>query len=234
MTIDAKRFFTSLFVVAIIGTCSAQPYKTIKIYKPYKWMIGAHWSAVDDNGSKFGKLFDVKNSWNLMPYPSRLTLDRYFKYGWSMEFATTYTNYKAGKLINDSTHFSGPFFSFDVHGKYSLYQTYAPRARWIDPYFTFGVGYTYRQQGAATHAPTVNAGIGLNFWIYKGLGIQLHSTAKFGVYPGFWETPENYLQHSAGIVVRMGKNKNPNKDFGRKKNKWAHKNKRYKPNKGGQ
>ncbi|MFT5859353.1 MAG: OOP family OmpA-OmpF porin [Flavobacteriaceae bacterium] len=234
MIFDIKKVLSSLFIIALIGTSSAQPHKTIKVFKPYKWMIGAHWSAIDDNGSKFGKLFDVKDSWNLLAYPSRLTVDRYFVYGWSMEYVATYSQYKTGKLINDSTIFAGTFFSFDVNGKYSFYQKYAPRARWMEPYFTFGLGYTYREQGAATHAPTVNLGMGLNFWVYKGIGIQLHSTAKFGVYPGVWETPENYLQHSAGIVVRFNGSKSQNSAFHKKKNGWAHKSKRYKEKRGGQ
>ncbi|MFT5778951.1 MAG: OOP family OmpA-OmpF porin [Crocinitomicaceae bacterium] len=233
MIFDIKKFLSLVFVIAIIGTCAAQPYKTIKIAKPYKWMFGLHWAAIDDNGNKFGKLFDAGNSWNILPYPSRITVDRYFKYGWSMEYAATYSQYKVGKLINDSTNFSGTFFNFDAHAKYSMYQLYAPKARWIEPYFTLGLGYTYRAQGAAQHAPTVNAGIGLNFWVYRGLGIQLHSNAKFGVYPGFWETPENYLQHSFGLVLRVKEKGAQSNEFHRRKAKWAHRGGRGKK-KGGQ
>ena len=229
-----KQVLSILVFLVFVQTASAQPYKTIGVYKPYKWMFGVSWAAIDDNGSKFGKLFDVQNSWNLLPYPSSLTVDRYFKYGWSMEFGATYSKYKLGKLINDSTNFQGTFFNFDVNAKYSFSQLYAPRARWIDPFLTAGIGYTYRQEGAATHAPTVNVGGGVNFWVYKGIGIRLQSAAKLGVYPGFWETPENYLQHSAGLVLKVGAGKNQNKEFKRQKNQWIHKgNKRYKPKKGG-
>lgn len=229
-----KKAFATLALLFVLSPCFAQPYKTVKIQKPYRWMIGLQWSAIDDNGDKFGKLFDVNNSWNAMVFPSHLTVDRYFIYGWSMEFGATYSQYKAGKLINDSTNVSGTFFSFDANAKYSFYQLYAPRLRWIDPYLTAGLGYTFRQQGAAQHAPTVNLGGGVNFWIVNNVGIRLSSQAKFGVYPGFWETPENYLQHSAGLVFRWGENgKHTNGEFGRKKAKWGHKKRRYKQ-KGGQ
>ncbi len=229
-----SKVFLSFILIVICSTGMAQPYKTLKVYKPYKWMIGVHWAAIDDNGSKFERLFDVNQSWNVLAYPSRVTVDKYFKFGWSMEGALTYTQYKSGKLINDSTHFSGTFFSFDVLGKYSFYHTYAPRARWIDPYLTFGVGYTYREQGSAQHAPMVVAGGGVNFFLLPFLGIQLRSTAKFGVYPGIWETPENYLEYTAGIVYRIRGKKNTNGDFSRRKNKWIHGNKRYKDKGGGQ
>ena len=228
------RILSILSFCILIFSASAQPYKTVKVYRPYKWMIGAHWAGIEDNGSKLGGLFDVKGSWNILPYPTRLTVDKYFNYGWSLEAALTYTQYKSGKLINDSTHFEGTFFSFDILGKYSFYNLYAPRARWIDPYLTFGVGYTYREQGAFQHVPMVVAGGGVNFWIIPSLGIQLRSTAKFGVYPGIWDTHENYLEHTAGIMYRIRGKKNRNGDFGRRKHKWAHGNKRYKGNKGGQ
>ena len=225
-----KQAISILIFILLANSASAQPYKTIGVYKPYKWMFGVSWSAIDDNGSKFGKLFDLNNSWNILPYPSTIMVDRYFKYGWSMEFGATHSKYKLGKLINDSTNFEGTFFNFDASAKYSFYQLYAPKARWIDPYLTAGIGYTYRAEGAAMHAPTVNIGGGVNFWVYKGLGIRLNSTAKLGVYPGFWDTPENYLQHSAGLVLRVGQGKSdPNKDFNRRKNQWIHQgNKRYK------
>lgn len=229
-----NKFLSILVFFLFAQTASAQPYKTVGNYKPYKWMFGLSWSAIDDNGNKFGNLFDVNNSWNLLPYPSTLTVDRYFNYGWSMEFGATYSKYKLGKLINDSTNFQGTFFNFDVNVKYSFSRLYAPRAKWFDPYLVAGIGYTYRQEGAATHAPTANIGGGINLWIYKGFGIRFNSTAKLGVYPGFWETPENYLHHSVGLVLRTkGGSKDSNKNFKQRKNKWVHKGGKRHKQKGG-
>jgi len=131
-------FIIPFLLFAFVGF--SQPYKTIKVYKPYNWMFGVHWTAVDDNGDKFGRLFDVGGSWNIRPFPTRVTADKYFKYGWSLEMAGSYTEYRAGKLINGSTDVSGIFAAFDVNGKYSFYQMYAPRARWIEPYLTWVLG----------------------------------------------------------------------------------------------
>ncbi|MCH2223838.1 MAG: hypothetical protein MK066_03635 [Crocinitomicaceae bacterium] len=218
-----KILFLTLFIV-LCGVSYSQPYKTIKTYKPYKWMLGINWSAIDDNGDKFGQLFDTKKSWNALAFPSTISLDRYFTYGWSMEGIATYSKYKEGNLINDSTHFSGTFFGFDVNGKYSFYQLYAPALRWIDPFLSFGVGYTYRPNaGTDVHSPMVNLGGGVNFWVHKNFGFQVRSQAKFGVFPVIWDTKSNYLHHSAGIVIRYGANgKHQNGEFDRKKNKWVH------------
>lgn len=224
-----KKATIFVFLTFILNVAYAQPYKTIKTFKPYNWMIGVSWSVIDDDGHQFDRLFDVNNSWNYLVYPTKLSVDKYFIYGWSMEASATYNLYTPVKTINDTIGLTSVFACIDVNGKYSFYNQYAPRARWIDPYFTFGVGYTYRSSARVSqHVPNVNLGFGLNFWIYKGFGVQLHSNAKIGVYPGFWDTHTNYLQHSAGLVYRFGEGKRNNGDFSRRKNKWAHGNKRYK------
>jgi len=206
----------------------AQPYKTIKVYRPYKWMFGLHWAVVEDDGYKFDNLFDANKSWNIAPFPTQLTVDRYFIYGWSMEFGARYTEYLDSKLINDTTGVSGMNFSFDINGKYSFYNSYAPRARWIDPFVTFGVGYTYRDVVVDPHVPTVNLGGGINFWIINPLGIRISSQAKFAVYPTVWETHGNYLQHTIGIVFRTAWEKGYKNPNSKKQHKWTKKQTRYK------
>jgi len=223
-----KIFLSVIIFTLVISRAFAQPYKTIKTYKTYNWMVGISWSAIDDDGRPFNALFNLPN-WNYEMYPTRLSLDKYFKYGWSLEGVATYTNYLGGKLVNGKLEASGAFFSFDVNGKYSFYNQYAPKARWIDPYFTFGLGYTYRSNAfTENHIPNLNLGFGINFWIAKGFGIQIHSNAKFGVYPRFWNTNTNYLQHSIGIVYRWGEGSIKNSPKEKKQYKWTKDKQRHK------
>ena len=224
-----KKLLILFSIIFVFTKLSAQPYKTIKPYAPYKWMIGVSWTAIDDDGRKIDGLFDYATSLNYLPYPTRVSLDRYFRYGWSAEASATYMTYLPGKLVQDTIGLAGLLFSFDVNGKYSFYTKYAPRARWIEPYLTFGVGYTYRSNAlVAQHVPTLNLGLGLNFWFTKNIGIQLNSSGKFGIYPGFWDSHTSYFQHSAGIVFRFKSKSNNNNDFHRPKNKWTKENRRYK------
>ena len=224
------RLVLVICCVFCLNAVLAQPYKTIKKYTPYKWMIGVSWVAIDDNGHKFERMFDVGSSWNILPYPNKLSVDRYFKKGWSAEISGTYAILKSNRYVNDTMGISSDLINIDLTGKYSFYTWYAPRHRWIEPYFTFGIGYTYRTNANTDqHAPTVNAGFGLNFWVVKNIGVQLHSTGKLAVYPAFWDTHGNYFQHSAGIVYRFKTGrKNDNGNFGNQKHKWAHGNKRFK------
>lgn len=226
-----KALILSSLIFIAFGA-GAQPYKTIKPFKPYKWMIGVHWTAVEDDGNKFGGLFDVNQSWNIKPFPTRFTLDRYFVYGWSVEMALSYAAYTPSKLVNDSTGREGINLSADFNAKYSFYQLYAPNARWIDPYLLAGAGFTYRTGTADMYVPTVNLGGGVNFWFGNIIGIQLSSVAKFAVYPAFWDTKSNYLQHNIGIVLRTP-DKASYKQSNRKNHKWTQKKTRNRKRKGG-
>jgi hypothetical protein len=224
-----KHFFLLFLFICSINSVFAQPYKTIKKYTPYKWMVGVSWNAIDDDGRKFAGIFDYATSWNILPYPAKISVDRYLRHGWSVEASATYSEYKVGKMVQCSTDVSSILAAFDLNAKHSFYSYYAPRHRWIEPYFSMGIGYTYRSSAlVAQHVPTVNLGFGLNFWFTKNLGVQLHSNGKLGVYPGFWDTHTNYFQHSAGIMFRWHTKKSRKSDFGRKKSQWAHGNKRYK------
>lgn len=229
------RFTTTLFALFAVTQFSfAQPYKTIKQYKPYKWMFGVHWSIIEDDGNPFGKLFDANNSWNLRPYPSKITVDRYIRYGWSMEAAVSYGQYPGSNIVNAEADLSGFILAADIHAKYSFYNLYAPKARWIEPYLTFGGGAAYRSVSSPTFTPTANVGGGLNFWIMESLGIQLASSAKFAFLPKFWNTPGNYLHHSIGIVYRTQDKTSYQYPNDKRRYPWTRDNKRFKPSKGGQ
>jgi len=196
-------------------------------------MFGIQWSAIDDDGNKFGNIFNVNQSWNLKPYPTMLTVDRYILYGWSAELALNYGQYAGNRIVNDSMNVTGLNLSADLHAKYSFYNLYAPNARWIDPYVMLGGGITYRTGTGDTFAPTVNLGGGVNFWFVNWMGIRLSAVAKFAVAPTFWDTPNNYLQYNAGIVFRTPDQK-VNSYNNKRRHKWTSKRSRKYKKKGGQ
>lgn len=225
-----KKLLIVLILFSIQAVAYAQPYKTLKEIKPYKWMVGVHWTAIEDDGTPLS-IFCQGRTWNYLYYPTKLTVDRYFKSGWSLEVAAAYTQYLPSKRVNEQIGISSIFFAADVNVKKSLYYLYAPRHRWIDPYFTLGAGYTFRSNAnVAPSVPTLNVGFGFNIWMAKWMGLQFHSNAKLGLFPFFWDCSAhtNYLQHSAGLVFRWGAGKNSNGEFGKKKHKWTKENQRYK------
>ncbi len=221
------RRLAFIALIFISSALYAQPYKTIKVYKPYKWMFCVHMSVVEDDGNKLGNPLDIQNTWHYLQYPSRITVDRYFNYGWSMEGAISYNAYLKELRVDDTTGISGTNFSFDLTGKYSFYNLYAPRARWIEPYLNFGVGYTYRNALQEQHIPSVVLGGGLNIWVLKQVGIQISSRAKLAAYPFFWDSHASYFQHSAGLVFRT-KDSRVNRQDRSKHHKWTRQTTKYK------
>lgn len=187
-------------------------------------MLGISWSAVEDDGRGVCQLFDVKQSWNATSFPSRIFIDRYFKYGLSAEFAGAYTEYTAGKLINDSTDYEGLFLSFDGNCKYSFYNLLG--IPWLDPYTSLGIGLTQRNAFDKPYTFTANVSLGANFWVYKGLGIQLQTSGKIGITSPFFKDGD-YFQHSIGLVYKFQPAKG-NSGFNHKQYKWTHKKTKFK------
>ncbi|HUH47202.1 MAG TPA: hypothetical protein VLZ54_08630, partial [Arenibacter sp.] len=66
------------------------------------WMVGLGYNFVDDSGDQFEELFDIKDQWNAVAFPSRLSIGRYFKSGLGIEAIGTFNKYKVGKLIDGS------------------------------------------------------------------------------------------------------------------------------------
>lgn len=150
-----------------------------------------------------------------------------------MEPATSFSMLKGTRIINGVVGTPGNMIAVDLHAKYAFYYLYAPKAKWFDPYVTLGAGYTYRTNAPKiTHAPSLNFGIGFNFWLVQSFGIQLGSTGKFGLTPRIWKTSANYFNHTVGVVYRFDiAKKNTSSD--KKRYMWTKDNKKFKKDKEG-
>ncbi len=168
------------------------------------WIVGLGWNVVDDDGKPFNKLFDANKSWNVVPFPSKVSCEKVLIQGWSVEFAACYNQLKNGKTLNnDVLKSTQSFFSADINGKFSFAE-FAKNLAFFDPYVLHGYGYTYRGAGKTTSAATANIGLGFNCWVYDDMiGINVQSQAKFALKSPFIKTSGNYLQHSLGVVYKF-------------------------------
>ncbi len=224
--LHAVLLFTFLFVT---NCADAQPY-VLGNRKPYSWMIGISWTAVEDDGRGLCQPFDVAQSWNYEYFPTRIMVDKYFKYGLSAEFSGAYVTYKPAKLINDTIGRSGVFLALDLNCKYSFYPLITPR--WLDPYVSLGIGMTQRTSMPGVTALTGNVGVGVNLFFYRGLGFQLQSSGKFA-FTGGALAGGNYLQHNVGFVYKFNSGARGRENFNKKRYKWTNKKQKYKGNKRG-
>ena len=200
--------FSSFFFKGVsqtIPTSSKSKKTTVGYYLSHTpWTIQLGGNVVDDDGKPFNDLFNASKSWNLPPYPTKLAIDKSLEHGWSAEFCLVYNNYKTGKIINGITNdASHLFMSVDIQGKYHLNNIIKIK-EWFSPYASIGIGYTYRNIGPYNNVATANIGLGFDFLIYEGFGLNLQSLAKFGIKSPFIKTGSNYLQHSLGITYTIG------------------------------
>lgn len=224
--LQAVLLFTFLFITNAVD---AQP-SVLANRKPYSWMIGISWTVVEDDGRGLCQPFDVAQSWNYEYFPTRIMVDKYFKYGLSAEFSGAYVTYKAGKLINDSTNRSGVFLALDLNCKYSFYPLITPR--WVDPYVSLGIGMTQRTMMPGVSTITGNVGVGVNLFFFRGLGFQLQTSGKFA-FTGGTASGGNYIQHQAGFVYKFNSGSRGRENFNKKRYKWTGKKEKFKGNKRG-
>ena len=162
------------------------------------WMFGLGYNIVDDSGTMFDELFSVKTQWNALPYPSRISIGRYFKSGIGVEGIASYNTYKVGKFIDGVTNLEEKnYVALDARLSYDLNKLIGETA-WFDPYVGVGLGYT-----EANNQPrgTYNAIIGFRTWFSDRWGLDLSSSGKWAMDNS---DATNHLQHAAGVVYRFG------------------------------
>ncbi len=162
------------------------------------WMFGLGYNIVDDSGTMFDELFSVKTQWNALPYPSRISIGRYFKSGIGVEGIASYNTYKVGKFIDGVTNLEEKnYVALDARLSYDLNKLIGETA-WFDPYVGVGLGYT-----EANNQPrgTYNVIIGFRTWFSDRWGLDLSSSGKWAMDNS---DATNHLQHAAGVVYRFG------------------------------
>jgi len=162
------------------------------------WVVGLGYNIVDDSATPFGEDFlDIKNTWHALPYPSRISIGRFFKNGIGIEAIGSFNKYKVGKIVDGSINTSPrDYYAIDGKISYDLNKLIGETS-WFDPYVHVGAGYT--SIGSVGRA-TANTGFGFNTWFGEKWGLNFNTMGKWGIKEG----STKQLQHSAGVVYRFG------------------------------
>lgn len=221
-----------LVIVLILCSFSFQGNtQNFKKIKPYTWMIGVHWNIMDDTGNRYDDIFDVKNGWNALPYPSSLNVDVYFLKGLSAEIIGGVNQYKDTKTINDTIGRGGNVTFVDVHAKYSF--GFLMNQQFFDPFAVLGVGYTGRPMLDGLESQlNANIGLGFNLMVYRGLGIQWRTTGKIGLTPEFYTTDADYLHHQVGLIYKFPEIAKGNIGPSKAQHSWTKKKYKYRKPRG--
>ncbi len=163
------------------------------------WIFGVGLNAVDDSGNVFDGLFNFGDEWNFVPYPSRISIGRYFKNGLGLEAIGTYNQYKNGKNIDGEIITENiSYYGVDGRITYDLNRIIGETA-WFDPYVGIGAGYTdANNRGRGTY----NAVVGFRTWFSDRWGLDFNATGKWAMSEG--EGVSNHIQYGAGAVYQFG------------------------------
>ncbi len=164
------------------------------------WMVGLGYNFVDDSGDMFKDLFAIDEQWNMVAFPSRLSIGKYFKNGLGIEAIGTYNKYKVGKLIDGVINSAEvDYYGIDARLSYDLNKIIGETA-WLDPYVGVGLGYTDANNLARG---TYNGVVGFRAWVSERIGLDFSSSGKWSMD----SEASNHLQHSASILYRFNMEK---------------------------
>ncbi|GGK34624.1 hypothetical protein GCM10007962_31350 [Yeosuana aromativorans] len=194
-----KKGILSVFLFLTIVTTYSQNEPTLTKQDSTivsLWVFGVGFNAIDDSGNSYGNLFDIKKAWNAVPFPSRLSIGKYFKNGLGIEGIVAYNKYKKGKIVDNFPLDSDKdYFSIDSRLSYDLNKIIG-NTGWFDPYLGIGVGYTHAND---ISRGTYNGVVGFRVWFSDNLGLDVNSSGKWAMKPRV----KNHLQHALGLVYRF-------------------------------
>lgn len=160
------------------------------------WIFGIGFNIVDNSDDRFHKLFDFKEGWNAVPFPSRISVGKYFKSGLGLEAIASYNKYKKGKIADGLPLTDDKdYYSIDSRLSYDLNKIIGETG-WFDPYVGVGAGYTHSND---ISRGTYNAVLGFRTWFSDRWGLDINTSGK-------WTMNRNYtdhLQHAVGVVYRF-------------------------------
>ncbi|MDG1572714.1 OmpA family protein [Robiginitalea sp. M366] len=159
------------------------------------WLAGLGWNAVDDSW-KARADFPTTDMVHLQPYPSRVSLGRYFRSGLGLEVIGSANRYREGKVVDGAVLAeSSSYWAVDTRLSYDLNRLVGPTG-FLDPYVGVGAGVT---NANSTSRSTLNGVVGTRIWFSDRWGLDLNSTGKWALKQG----ATNHLQHAAGVVYRF-------------------------------
>lgn len=169
------------------------------------WIVGLGLNVVDDSGDEINAVFDVRNAWNILPFPSRISVGKYFDFGLGIEFIGTVNRYKEGVIVDGAPVTEDiPYYGADIRLNYDLNEILGDMG-WFDPYVGLGMGYTdANNQGRGTF----NTNLGFRTWLSDKWGLDFSTVGKWTLNSS---NSTNHIQHAAGVVRRFAYTKKLNK-----------------------
>lgn len=160
------------------------------------WILGIGINIVDDSGDNKLNIGAAGDAWNILPFPSRLSVGRYFENGLGIELIGTANIYRAGKLVDNTILTQDePYWAVDSRLSYDLNHLVGETGI-FDPYAGVGFGFTH---ASGVTRSTINAAVGFRLWASPTWGIDINAMGKLATDRSI---NSDHIQLGAGLVVR--------------------------------
>ena len=160
------------------------------------WIINFGPAVILDNDEGAKSLFKIFYYKNY--YPLSASVEKYLFKGISIQ-----------GVLSSETINTRHFTSIQTNIKYNLKELIGD-TKWFDPYAVLGGSYTRRRFPHGQHTETlvdrslnINAGGGVNLWVYPNTGIFAQALAQFNLLPS--RGGSNFMQYSLGVVFKIGR-----------------------------
>ena len=160
------------------------------------WAVGFGVNVVD-----FSDFANDTAEWNLLSSVSRLSIEKYVKSGFTLQFAGTMNRIEIQRISNgDRLKVDELYWSVGGTVKYDINNIVGETSQWFDPYVFVGGGYV--NYGDASEG-MMHVGAGFNSWVNENLGFNF----QYGRKKGFSDEVAEHNQLSLGLVYRFGEKK---------------------------
>lgn len=161
------------------------------------WVLGAGLNIIDNSGSRFDELLNIKENWNLSKLV-KVSVEKRFEYDFGTVLSLSLNQFERGKKINSIMNSeSVNYFAIDVMAKnYFSNYWHDPRHAKYDSYLVAGWGGNFFN---SVMNNTINIGFGLNIKIKPHTWINFQTIGKFSIDNNTIGNA-NHLQHSISVV----------------------------------
>ena len=161
------------------------------------WQFGLDYMAIDDSGRFISDPLNIQDHWQILPYPSRISVARKTSRNLSFHLLGAYSVYQKGKVVDGQTQLSNNnYWSLEMNTNFH-FNNFLGWGRFFDPFLGVGTGFT---RASKKSQMTLNTWMGANFWLNDTLAFQMSSMGKFSMALA----GNNHLVHSLGLVYRFG------------------------------
>ena len=163
-----------------------------------KWTFGVGINSIDNTSKIDDQYLNSDKNWNNVSSLSKISAERSLGSNFAVEASLSYNKISKDKPQNGMTIINDlNYFALDVNGKF-YFDDYIAKQSSVDAYVVVGAG-AWTADNKTNQSG--NLGLGLAFWMAKGVGLRLQTLGKFA--SDQEQAVNNHIQHSVEVVFKF-------------------------------